>query len=380
MLGVVASVLLAFACPLLAQVTADHSTLGATLNAGAATVTVDNYSNTSALSTFSTISGSAGRFTGDLTGSISRFETGHFTTYGEAHTATRFAIPAFNLSAWSVDAGAGSYRGSVASDYVKTEVQLGRLNSDQENVWANVGLGRAGDTTAFTTAHAGVGASTQFSTISAGAAANLVHGAGATYADLAVRTEWKPQRQSGCEAAGRIDLQLDGGIRAGTDVGGRRAWVATSGSIALPGSAALILAAGIEPPDRERATVGVTYASATLRLSFGTDRSRLAVAELIHTNDARSEITIGDVGPDGARTLRIRATGAHELEIMGDFSNWRPMAMTKSSGGSWLARVVLTPGTHRINVRVDGGDWHAPRGLPALADDFGGSVGILIIQ
>jgi hypothetical protein len=30
-----------------------------------------------------------------------------------------------------------------------------------------------------------------------------------------------------------------------------------------------------------------------------------------------------------------------------------------------------------MNVRVDGGPWAAPSGMPVVTDDFGGTVGIL---
>jgi hypothetical protein len=40
----------------------------------------------------------------------------------------------------------------------------------------------------------------------------------------------------------------------------------------------------------------------------------------------------------------------------------------------------VSAGLHRFNVRADGGSWTVPLGYAVQSDDFGGSVGILIIQ
>jgi hypothetical protein len=41
---------------------------------------------------------------------------------------------------------------------------------------------------------------------------------------------------------------------------------------------------------------------------------------------------------------------------------------------------VLPPGVHTLAVRVDGGAWGAPPGLPAADDGFGGEVGTLVVE
>jgi len=35
---------------------------------------------------------------------------------------------------------------------------------------------------------------------------------------------------------------------------------------------------------------------------------------------------------------------------------------------------------YRVNLRVDGGPWIVPPGLPSVVDEFGGAVGILTIE
>jgi hypothetical protein len=41
--------------------------------------------------------------------------------------------------------------------------------------------------------------------------------------------------------------------------------------------------------------------------------------------------------------------------------------------------LVLAPGTHRVLVRVDDGPWRPPTNLPAVDDEMGGRVGLLVV-
>jgi hypothetical protein len=65
---------------------------------------------------------------------------------------------------------------------------------------------------------------------------------------------------------------------------------------------------------------------------------------------------------------------------MGDFTTWRPVPLRPAGNGSWFLTVQLEPGTHQVNLRVDGGAWAVPPGLPVVTDEFGGSVGLLVIS
>ena len=35
-------------------------------------------------------------------------------------------------------------------------------------------------------------------------------------------------------------------------------------------------------------------------------------------------------------------------------------------------------GVHHINIRIDGGPWIAPPGLPSIRDGFNGEIGVLV--
>jgi len=82
----------------------------------------------------------------------------------------------------------------------------------------------------------------------------------------------------------------------------------------------------------------------------------------------------------GSRTFRVRAPTAHRVEVTGDFSGWLPVPLARNTDGWWTAPARLAPGTQQIAVRIDGGAWLVPPGLQALADEFGGVVGLLTVK
>ncbi len=88
-----------------------------------------------------------------------------------------------------------------------------------------------------------------------------------------------------------------------------------------------------------------------------------------------------EAAPDSSDrwTLRVQAPTAARVEIMGDFTHWEPVALDRDANGRWSVRFAVAPGIHRMNVRVDGGPWGVPPGVPVLHDEFSGAVGMLVI-
>jgi hypothetical protein len=68
------------------------------------------------------------------------------------------------------------------------------------------------------------------------------------------------------------------------------------------------------------------------------------------------------------------------VELSGDFSNWEPIAMTPAGADQWCADVQAAPGTYRLSIRIDGGEWTCPPGLHAIADEFGTSTGVAVFR
>src|SRR5690606_30592102 len=94
---------------------------------------------------------------------------------------------------------------------------------------------------------------------------------------------------------------------------------------------------------------------------------------------AAEELTVEE-GRGGQVTLRLRLPGARSASVMGDFTAWEPVPLTRGEDGSWHITVALEPGVHRVNLRTDDGEWRAPPGLTAVDDGFGGEVGLLVVR
>ena len=120
----------------------------------------------------------------------------------------------------------------------------------------------------------------------------------------------------------------------------------------------------------------LTYAGRRLRDPiFGTPGS-LTVSVMASVRAVRwtppappPVVEIGDVA-DGGRTVRfaIRAPGADEVALAGDFTGWEPVPMEPRDGGWWQVARVLEPGLHHFGFLVDG-SWAIPEDAPGVVED-----------
>jgi len=75
----------------------------------------------------------------------------------------------------------------------------------------------------------------------------------------------------------------------------------------------------------------------------------------------------------------IRVGGVETVDVMGDFSDWSPLTLIRRGRDLWELALPLSAGVHQINVRVDGGQWVSPPGMPVMRDGFNGEVGLLVV-
>jgi hypothetical protein len=68
------------------------------------------------------------------------------------------------------------------------------------------------------------------------------------------------------------------------------------------------------------------------------------------------------------------------VEVSGDFTEWVPMKLTSAGEGNWTLTLPVAPGHYQMNLRIDGGRWIVPPGLVPMVDEFGGAVGLLIVE
>jgi hypothetical protein len=64
--------------------------------------------------------------------------------------------------------------------------------------------------------------------------------------------------------------------------------------------------------------------------------------------------------------------------VLGDFSQWQPVAMTPE-GGAWVARVRVAPGVYHYAFRAADGRMLVPEGVPTVDDGFGGRSAVLVV-
>lgn len=76
--------------------------------------------------------------------------------------------------------------------------------------------------------------------------------------------------------------------------------------------------------------------------------------------------------------FRLEAKEANSASVVGDFSRWEPIPMTKR-GGQWVAEIELPPGLYHFGFLIDG-EWFVPDHAPGKVDDeFGRTNATLIV-
>jgi hypothetical protein len=81
---------------------------------------------------------------------------------------------------------------------------------------------------------------------------------------------------------------------------------------------------------------------------------------------------------DTSATIDMAAPGANSVEVSGDFTQWNPVALERQAGDRWALTTPITPGVHHFVVRVNGGNWQPPPGLPQATDLYEGVVGVIV--
>lgn len=322
-----------------------------------------------------------------LRGALSRYESGSMAASGDARFS--WTSPALGAARLELAGGGGSlfYReGTPSANDLLGVARVHVAGTGATSVWAGGGGGRVATEIAsagVTRLEAGLRARVGpawLTTIAEHTRADV-----SRYTDLSTTASW---------ARRRAGLQLTAGIRADEGRGSADGWVEAGGSLRLTRRYALVVGAGRYLYDATTATPGARYMSVAMRLSPEAARAspRESIARSMGTAAMLAlpppdpppvtlvaESMLVELRPDGVR-LGVRAPAATRVEIAGDFSDWQPVALEPDATGLWRATLALPAGAHRINLRVDGGPWGVPPGLPVVADDFGGSAGLIVVR
>jgi hypothetical protein len=174
----------------------------------------------------------------------------------------------------------------------------------------------------------------------------------------------------------RLRLRLTGGMRFGATRTGPPQWLWSELELPVWQRVSVVGAGGARPDRPELAQRGGRFALFALRWNTGPDAP--AEEAQAAARDAPATAGVVRLGP-GRYLLRLLVPGARRVELAGDFDDWRPIAMSRSADGLWEAALQAPAGSYHVNIRVDGGAWQAPAGLPAVPDRFGGAVGLLTL-
>jgi hypothetical protein len=348
------------------------------LDAAASVVKYDGYLASGAANLTPSVVWRSPRTTLAARGTLMVFESGN-TNLQALLSAGTFSPPSSLLRLEiAAEAGASTYAGVAQFAHALGRVRA-HLQRDRWGFWAGPLLG----------AVASGGGAGGASGLSAGWWARVpaslfeitwtrVAVGDTAYTDLEARVRWQ---------RGAFDVQGSADGRGVSRGGGSGLYGDASATLQLTDRMALIVAAGTYPSDPVNGSIGGSYVTAGVRLA-PRPSPRVAVARYLGSPAASRErevparlegVRAALEQVDNLSVLVVQVAGARRVEVMGDFTEWQPAVLAEDGGGRYRYPPGLPPGMHRFNVRVDGGPWGVPRGAGMAADEFGGSVGVMVV-
>ena len=192
------------------------------------------------------------------------------------------------------------------------------------------------------------------------------------FADLEGSLHWE---------VGALELTAQTGHRFGNSYDvtpDSRQWSSASATVWLSDRIALIGGGGRQPALPLRGIPARSYGMAGLEVAYSPMSKSAVPVSLPHTVLVRTF----DIhpAPNGMQKIIIRVGGVETVDVMGDFSDWSPLTLVRRGRDLWELSIPVSAGVHQINVRVDGGQWLAPPGIPTVRSAFDGEVGLLVVS
>lgn len=177
-----------------------------------------------------------------------------------------------------------------------------------------------------------------------------------------------------------VEVTIRGGQRFGDsfDVTPEsRQWANATAAFWISGQLAAVAGGGREPAQPTRGLPARSYGTLGLMLAYWPIPRGIIPVEtpgnLIHAFELRS-------AGESVQRITARIGSVESVEIMGDFSDWAPMPLIRRGRDLWELLIPMNPGIYQINLRIDGGQWITPPGMPTVKDGFNGEVGVLVIR
>jgi hypothetical protein len=185
------------------------------------------------------------------------------------------------------------------------------------------------------------------------------------WSDLTARLSW---------AGGPVALDATTGLSPKFQSSPASMWGYATATVALASRLSLVASAGadasrtwVSVPRSRFVNLGVRVSPASLARPPAPPHVRPTAASFALREDA------------GAYVVSLRVPSARSVELSGDFNDWHAVRLREARPDVWEATVALTPGLHRVNMRVNGDAWTAPPGLATANDEFNGTVGLLVV-
>lgn len=179
-------------------------------------------------------------------------------------------------------------------------------------------------------------------------------------------------------AFGPVAMSLAGGVRHATMEGPGERWASLRATYMLHDGLGISLQAARLATDRLRALPARAELQLGVTLRPRAGASPPPVALPASAAPVARRFAVEPLG-DGRVTLVVHAPGARSVELMGDFTAWRIVALERGRGDRWHVTLAVASGVHQVNLRVDGGAWAPPPGLGVGDDGFGGTFGLLVL-
>lgn len=340
------------------------------------------------------------------------------TRWGAAMTLAREFHPAPSLSsrlwvAGELRAAASSTPDASPLPADRPVSEHGRRSPDLTSALGGELLRRVGPWTVGTTLSVG---RTRFSRLQT----QLVQRTGQPTADsltprpdtLRPRTEWVAERRwsprTGSAATGAVslqrgDLRIEGGVSrqlgawwgSGDSTRARRRMLFTVGAEHRVAPWASLVGQWMShDPSAVHGTLLLTDARWRLGVRIAERPARPPTAGAPVPSSPRKPAVRVDVMADslaaahdgavtGRATIRVQLAGLHAraraVEVEGDITAWRPIALTATGKGIFVGAFPARAALVRLRLRIDGGAWFTPPGVATQRDDFGDEVAVFVL-
>ena len=184
---------------------------------------------------------------------------------------------------------------------------------------------------------------------------------------------------------GKVSVSSSLGYRIGQSNRVELGWVSIGATFPINRRLLATASVGNYPADLFQQLPGARFVSFGLRLPT---RSRFQrrddpVVARVNAEPATDGIVLRLAAVDSSRSaqvVRVRAPASERVELMADFTEWEPVSLVRTPAGVWEITLPVRPGQHRLNVRLDGGDWVVPTNLARVTDEFGSVVGLVLVR